>query len=461
MQECTSDGIADDASLCPATSSPAAQARAVPVGHVHELSPPDVAMAIAPRHGASYTLAMMKHISDADLEALLNDLESDCVERKESFSGGSVREKARQAVCAFANDFPNHNEPGILFIGAKDDGTPSGLPITDDLLLQLADMRSDGKILPMPVLNVEKRHLKGAEMAVVTVLPSDMPPVRYDGRIWIRTGPRRAIANAQEERILNEKRRHKDIPFDINPVPSSTLANLSRLFFENDFLPAAFAPDILEANGRSYEELLASCKMIVAPDDPTPTVLGLLVLGISPQDFIPGAEIQFLRINGNELSDDVIDIAEIRGNISDQLKMLHEKINAHNRISVDVISAPTHKIESLYPTVAIDQLVYNAVLHRNYENTNSPVRIYWFNDRIEIISPGGPFGSVNCVNFGRPGITDYRNPNLASALKTLGFIQQFGRGIIIARKAMERNDNPPLELAPDIHFVVCTLRKKV
>ena len=168
-----------------------------------------------------------------------------------------------------------------------------------------------------------------------------------------------------------------------------------------------------------------------------------------------------MRINDNELSDDVIDIAEIRGNISDQLKMLHEKINAHNRISVDVISAPTHKIESLYPTVAIDQLVYNAVLHRNYENTNSPVRIYWFNDRIEIISPGGPFGSVNCVNFGRPGITDYRNPNLASALKTLGFIQQFGRGIIIARKAMERNDNPPLELAPDIHFVVCTLRKKV
>ena len=150
---------------------------------------------------------MMKHISDADLEALLNDLESDCVERKESFSGGSMRQQALQAVCAFANDFPNRNEPGILFIGAKDDGTPSGLPITDDLLLQLADMRNDGKILPMPVLNVEKRQLKGSEMAVVTVLPSDMPPVRHDGRIWIRTGPRQIIANAQEESILS-----KDFP---------------------------------------------------------------------------------------------------------------------------------------------------------------------------------------------------------------------------------------------------------
>ena len=153
-------------------------------------------LAIAPRHGAPYPAGMRQDMSDTELEALLDDLESDRVERKESFSEGSMRDKARQAVCAFANDFPNRNVPGILFIGARDDGKPSGLPITDDLLLQLADMRSDGKILPLPVLNVEKRRLKGAEMAVVTVLPSSMPPVRCDGRIWIRTGPRQVIASA-------------------------------------------------------------------------------------------------------------------------------------------------------------------------------------------------------------------------------------------------------------------------
>ncbi len=236
-------------------------------------------------------------MSDTELEALLDDLESDCVERKESFSRGGMRDKARQAVCAFANDFPNRNVPGILFIGARDDGKPSGLPITDDLLLQLADMRSDGKILPLPVLNVEKRRLKGAEMAVVTVLPSNMPPVRCDGRIWIRTGSRQVIANAQEERILNERCPYKDIPFDIYPVRSASLANLSKVFFETVFLPATFAPDILQTNGRSYEELLASCRMIASPDDPTTTVLGLLILSSFPHHFIPGSEIQFLRIN--------------------------------------------------------------------------------------------------------------------------------------------------------------------
>lgn len=396
--------------------------------------------------------------TDTELEALLDDLESDHVERKESFRG-DVPKKARQAVCAFANNFLNHDKPGVLFIGAKDDGTPSGLDITDELLRALADMRSDGNILPLPVMSVDRRHLKGADMAVVTVLPSDMPPVRYDGRIWIRTGPRRALASAQEERILNERRRHRNLPFDMYPVPSAKLGDLSRLVFENEYLPAAYAPDVLEENGRSYEERLASCKMIASPDDPTPTVLGLLTLGTSPQDFLPGAFIQFLRIDGTELSDDVTDEERIGGNLAAQLRTLQEKIKAHNRTAVDILSGPTHRMTSLYPAAAIEQIAYNAVLHRTYEGTNTPVRVYWFNDRIEITSPGGPYGSVTCENFGNPGITDYRNPNLASVLKTLGFVQSFGRGIATARKVMKQNGNPPPEFQVDPHNVLCILRK--
>lgn len=396
--------------------------------------------------------------TDTELEALLDDLESDHVERKDSFRG-DVPKKARQAVCAFANNFLNHDKPGVLFIGAKDDGTPSGLDITDELLRALADMRSDGNILPLPVMSVDRRHLKGADMAVVTVLPSDMPPVRYDGRIWIRTGPRRALASAQEERILNERRRHRNLPFDMYPVPSAKLGDLSRLVFENEYLPAAYAPDVLEENGRSYEERLASCKMIASPDDPTPTVLGLLTLGTSPQDFLPGAFIQFLRIDGMELSDDVTDEERIGGNLAAQLRTLQEKIKAHNRTAVDILSGPTHRMTSLYPAAAIEQIAYNAVLHRTYEGTNTPVRVYWFNDRIEITSPGGPYGSVTCENFGNPGITDYRNPNLASVLKTLGFVQSFGRGIATARKVMEQNGNPPPEFQVDPHNVLCILRK--
>jgi ATP-dependent DNA helicase RecG len=64
---------------------------------------------------------------------------------------------------------------------------------------------------------------------------------------------------------------------------------------------------------------------------------------------------------------------------------------------------------------------------------------------MEIHSPGGPYGNVTPENFGRPGVTDYRNPNLAEAMKVFGFVQGFGRGIAIARRELEKNGNPPPE----------------
>jgi ATP-dependent DNA helicase RecG len=401
----------------------------------------------------------MQRLTDEELIQLLEDSESDRAERKENFKG-DIPKKVRQAVCAFANDLPAHNKPGLLFIGAKDNGEPSGLDITDQLLRSLADIKTDGNILPLPVLSVEKRVLKGAEMAVLTVMPSDMPPVKYEGRIWIRTGPRRSIANEQEERILNEKRRYKNLPFDIYPVSSAKITDLSKTIFENEFLPAAFAIDVLETNSRTYEEPLASCKMIVSPNETIPTVLGLLAIGKSPQDFLPGAYVQFLRIDGTELTDPVIDQEFIGGAIVEMLRRTEEKLRAHNRSGVDVTSTPTHTIETPYPPAAMQQILYNAVLHRTYERTNAPVRVYWFNDRIEINSPGGPYGNVTSENFGKPGITDYRNPNIGDVLKTFGFIQAFGRGIAIARKEMEKNGNPPPEFETNQNAVLCTLRGK-
>ena len=400
----------------------------------------------------------MERISDAELLHLLDDIESDCVERKQSF-GGDTPDKSRQAICAFANDLPGRNKPGVLFIGAFDDGTPSNEIITDQLLQTLSDIKTDGNILPLPVLTVEKRTLKGSDMAVITTMPSDMPPVKYKGRIWIRTGPRRAIANEQEERILTEKRRHKNLPYDLYPVPLAAVSDLSRTLFENEYLPLAVAPDVLEANNRTYEEQLASCKMIVSVEDATPTVLGLLTVGKKPRDFISGAYIQFLRIDGTLLTDPIIDAEETDGSIVEMLRRTEEKLKSHNRTAVDVTSAATHKVYSTYPMAAVQQVLYNAVLHRSYERTNAPVRIHWFNDRIEVISPGGPYGNVTPENFGHPGITDYRNPNLASVMKAFGFVQVFGRGLSIARNELERNGNPPLETDANQSVVSCVIKK--
>jgi ATP-dependent DNA helicase RecG len=109
------------------------------------------------------------------------------------------------------------------------------------------------------------------------------------------------------------------------------------------------------------------------------------------------------------------------------------------------IGRTTHMRATDYPIGALQQIVRNAVMHRSYDGANAPVRVTWYADRIEVLSPGGPYGSVTPETFGQPGFTDYRNPTLAEALKGYGFVERFGQGIEIVRQTLAANGNPPAE----------------
>ncbi len=376
-------------------------------------------------------------LDDAELERLAAGGESARVEFKERLEGDALR-RIEEAVCAFANDLSGSGEPGVVFVGLRDNGTPAGIDVTDRLLRTLADIRSNGNVLPPPMLLAEKRMLSVAEVAIVTVAPSDSPPARYRGRIHVRNGPRRSIATAQEERVLNERRRFTDRPFDLRPISSATIADLHRRRFEDEYLPNAVASDVLAANDRSYEQRLAATKMIASTDDERPTVLGLLALGISTRDFIGGAWVQFLRIAGHEIGEEIIDDVTVDGTVVDIIRQTEETLYAHNRRAVDIVSSNLERRTEVYPFAALQQLFRNALMHRNYEDTNAPVRVTWFDDRIEIQSPGGPYGHAAEGTFGHPGVVDYRNPNLSEAMKNFGYVQRFGAGIGTAQRLLRK-----------------------
>lgn len=395
-------------------------------------------------------------MDDQELEALLNDLESDRVERKAS---DSDRNKIRQAICAFANDLPNHRKSGVVFVGVHDDGSCANFTITDELLRILGEMKDDGKILPFPSLVVGKRTISGCELAVVIVQPSDAPPVRIEGRTWIRVGPRRATATPEEERRLNEKRRSRDLPFDLRPLISASINDLNLELFQSTYLKSALAPEVLEENQRSLEQQLVSLRFSTPEPQKCPTILGILVVGREPRQYVPGFYIQFVRFDGTELTDPIRDQKDIGGPLIDLLRFLDELLQINISVASDVTSQPTEIKQPDYPIAALQQLTRNAVMHRAYEETNAPVRVYWFNDRIEIQNPGGPFGQVNQQNFGK-GVTDYRNPHLAEAMKNLGYVQRFGIGIPIAQKELAKNGNPPAEFSVEDSYISVTIRRR-
>ena len=63
------------------------------------------------------------------------------------------------------------------------------------------------------------------------------------------------------------------------------------------------------------------------------------------------------------------------------------------------------------------------------------------------------------VRISAGGITDYRNPNLADAMKVLGFVQRFGIGIQTAKAELEKNGNPDLEYQVEPMTVLATVRR--
>lgn len=392
-------------------------------------------------------------LTDNELNNRMIGPESELVERKASIAEG---DKIRQAICAFANDLSNSGLSGTIFIGVNDDGTCSNLLITDELLRTLSDMRSDGNILPVPIMSVEKKLLNGCEVAVVEVQPSYSTPVRYKGRIWVRVGPRRAIASSDEERMLVEKRLTGSLTFDQTPVTGAAIEDLDVEFFQQTYLPSAIAADVLAQNQRTVVQQLSSLRFLTK--EGIPNVSSVIVLGKDPLSWISGAYIQFLRLDGKDLTDPIRHQKEINGNLYNQLRQLDDILDANISIATDVKKSSTEIKQPDYPIVALQQIARNAVLHRTYESTNAPVKFYWFSDRIEIYNPGGLYGNVNKQNFGL-GATDYRNPMIAEAMKVMGFVQRFGMGIPLAYNELKKNGNPKPEFRFESNGVLAIIRK--
>jgi ATP-dependent DNA helicase RecG len=248
----------------------------------------------------------------------------------------------------------------------------------------------------------------------------------------------------------------RNLPFDARPFAGATLDDLDLLRFEREYLPSAISAETLSVNGRSTVEQLRALRL--ASPAGVPTAAAILLFGKNPRAFLPGAYIQFLRINGTQLIDDIISQKEISGTVPDQVRQIEELLNL-NITTKAVIEGPTRSESSDFPLAALQQLTRNAVMHRNYNGSNTPVKVYWFSDRIEIHSPGGLYGEVTPETIWR-NVTSYRNPLLAEGMKVLRLVERFGFGLTKAKAAIDGNGNPALDYEFVDTFVLFVVRRR-
>ncbi len=374
-------------------------------------------------------------ITKERLIELLADMESNYVERTIS----TREDKLGPAVCALANDYPNHKKPGFILLGVDDTGAMAGCKWPDTELQKIGAVKTNGNVLPQPSITVSPVFVfPEGEVVVIEVKPSLYPPVRYDGRCWIRLGPRKAKATVDEERSLIEKRASYAKTYDLVPALGSKIDDLSMEYFKFTYLPLAIDEETLKQNGRSTEEQLASLRFFDLKEN-CPTNAGILLFGTNPLFYLPGAYIQYIKFEGSDMTSNVEYEKQFSGAYVTELRTVDEFVK-NNILKDRPVRGETFQESTVknYPYWSLRELIMNAVMHRSYES-NVPIYLYEFSDRIEIINPGGLYGDVNAGNF--PHASDYRNVVLAESMKRLGYINRFNYGITRATDELLKNGN--------------------
>lgn len=374
-------------------------------------------------------------MTEQELRTLLHSDESYRIER--TVSTGDM-DKFQEAICAFANDLPGSGKHGYLLIGVDDKGTISGLKVDDALMKRIAAIRSDGNILPLPIMSTEKVETAEGDVLVVDVSPSFDTPVRYRGRTFVRIGPRRDIANRDEERVLSERCAAALPSFDTRPCRGATLADIDTDTIVSDYMPNAVDADTLANDRRPLEEQLAALHLYNLQWN-CPTYAAIIMFGNRPEYFLPGCYLQYVRFQGQNAGGTILNERRFSGSLYTILPLLENFIRDAIITKRPVpISILREKDVYNYPYKALRELLMNAVMHRDYQS-NTPIRIYQFDDHIEITNAGGLYGQARPENF--PYINDYRNPVLAEIMRLFNYVNKFNHGIQEVKTLLSQNGN--------------------
>ena len=152
---------------------------------------------------------------------------------------------------------------------------------------------------------------------------------------------------------------------------------------------------------------------------------------------------QFVRFAGKDKGGDILNERQFAGPLYKMLPILESFVR-------DGIITQRPVPESLirkrtvwnYPEGAIRELLMNAFMHRDYQS-NMPIRLYQFDDYIEVMNAGGLYGEARPENF--PSVNDYRNPLVAEAMRVMKYVNKFNRGVTRVQEMLKDNGNPPAE----------------
>jgi len=366
------------------------------------------------------------------------------------FSGGISERELSRTMCAFANSLG-----GEIHIGVTDLGDRKGISATPEILDRIQNAAREGCSPPVHI-ELTSRPVPGHNRQTLSILvprSSSLHSVA-DGQTFIRVG-------SQDKRVLGDELlrlaesksevSYEDYLLDcgtetleMQALEEYAIARQRKSFNQMKLTP---------------EDLLIKVGMAVREDDKFKIRAGAFILfGREGEDVVLQRDVTFvvygkdggMYTNREDLS---LPVARLVARVMELLSL-------YNRSSTTVVSLKREE-KFPYPQGAVREALLNAIAHRDYriKGLRSEIRVY--PDRLEFISPGGLPGFMTLENLESQHYS--RNPKIAHALLTLGYVEELGQGIDLMKKLLKANGNQPpeFEASPDRFKVTFRHARKI
>ncbi len=329
--------------------------------------------------------------------------------------GSASREDLGKTMVAMANA-----QGGTLLVGVRGLTKPDIVGLTNsaqvvDQVLSVALSLDPALTIPTPVV-----HTVEGKSVVAATIPGHMPHVySMDGHYLHRREIHNESLKPHDLRDLLIAR--GEIAFESDLVPGATLEDLDWAKVEN------YTNTIQGLGVSSPQEILQQKGCLVTNNGKThPTYAGILLFGKAPQQFVRSGEITAVRFAGTTMGD-TFTRQDISGTLPDQIRRAETFLVDHLRKDVELRMSMARTEQYEYPMEAAREIVVNAVAHRDYSIRGDGIRLFLFQDHMEVTSPGKLPGPVTIDNIKDERFS--RNPVIVQVLSDMGFIERLGYGV--------------------------------
>lgn len=389
--------------------------------------------------------------------------ESHFREFKSAMSGSESSKKSRsvkeicvdiaEALVAFANA-----DGGEILVGVEDDSAISGVPHSEQDVNILLNSPKSHIHSSTPLSNYLANKVEINNNTVLyfqTPKSSDTVHLTTNGRCLQRKD--RETVPIPPQQIIFERAEKISREFDRQFVDSATMSDLD-LETINEIAE-------LISKGLSPEKCLQQLSLA----EYTPAGLkirmgALLLFAKDITKWHPRSQVRFLKVSGTEIKAgdeyNALEMGTVRGNVISLISETWEKLRPF-LVQTKLSSGAIFETKIMYPDLACQEAIINAIAHRDYSAEGKGVEIYIFDDRLEIKSPGSLLSTVKLddIKMGR-GIHESRNALIARVLREKGFMRELGEGMVRIYTLFKKNELAPPDLISENNSFTIKLHHK-